>query len=76
MKKSKQHIFKIQRPLMSTGNNPPYMLYNESRSITRYIPADMIDDIWPGNEVKIYVRGHIDDKGKLHIDKRVKNQSW
>lgn len=72
-------IFKIQKPLFST-NGQPYLIYNEDRSIESnnlqigQIPE--IDNLFTDDEVKIYVKGYIDRKNNLVINRKVVSQDW
>ena len=72
-------IFKIQKPLFST-HGQPYLIYNEDRSIETtnlqvgQIPE--IDKLFDKDEVKIYVKGYIDRKNNLVINRKVIGQDW
>ena len=72
-------IFKIQKPLFSTDGKP-YLIYNEDRSIESnnlqvgQIPE--IDNLFTDDEVKIYVKGYIDRKNNLVINRKVVGQDW
>lgn len=71
-----QEIFKIRVPLHSSGENPPLLVYNHSRSI--YFQLDMTDglkDLIAG-KAKIYVLGYIDHNQIFQIINKVEDQRW
>ena len=72
-------IFKIQRPLYSTKGEP-YLIYNQDRTIqTLSLEIGMLpelDNLFKKGEAKIYVKGYIDKKGRLVLNKRVEEQDW
>lgn len=69
----KQEIYKLQRPLMG---GKELLLYNEDKSIISHLPPqkDLLKMF--GNDLKIYVLGHFDQKDIFHIEKQVKQQDW
>ncbi len=72
-------ILKIQKPIISTVGQP-YLIYNKDRTIQTdslevgQIPE--IDNLFNEDELKIYVRGYIDRKGNLVINRKVEEQDW
>lgn len=69
-------IFKIQKPLYG---GTEYLLYNKDRTIITNSLA--IGDIPEIDEVfehtnKIYVKGYIDRKHQIVLNKIVKEQDW
>lgn len=72
-------IFKIQKPLFSSGKQT-YLIYNEDRSImSQNLEIGQIkevDSMFNKNELKVYVKGYIDKKGNLVINRKVDEQGW
>ena len=72
-------IFKIQKTIASTEGQP-YLIYNKDRSImTQSLEIGVIpelDALFGDEELKIYVKGYIDRKGRLVFNKKVSEQSW
>ena len=72
-------IFKIQKPIFSTQGQP-YLIYNKDRSIESnslevgQIPE--IDSLFNDEDVKIYVKGYIDKKGRISISRKIEEQDW
>ena len=70
-------IFKVQKPLV--GNN--YLIYNKDRSIVNTflkVGEDrefykLFDNF---KENKIYIKGYMDKKGRLILNRRVEGQEW
>lgn len=70
-------IFKIQRPLATNApEHPGFLIYNEDRSIQEIIPYEFLSHVWPGDRLKIYVLGRMDEKGQLFIEEVVDEQDW
>lgn len=70
-------IFKVQKPLV--GNN--YLIYNKDRSIVNTFlkigedrEFDKLFDNFKEN--KIYIKGYMDKKGRLILNRRVEGQEW
>lgn len=62
-------IFKIQKPLMTNGNDEPMaLLYDRSRRVQKLIPWPMIEEFFQPGQLKVYIRGNINRKGQLLID--------
>ena len=72
-------IFKVQRPLFSTGGEY-YLVYNKDKSIlSQNLQVGKnpdFDKLFKEDEYKIYVKGYIDKKENLVINRRVENQDW
>lgn len=72
-------IFKIQKPLFSTDGQP-YLIYNKDRTIQNqsiqvgHMPE--LDEMFDDDEVKIYVKGYIDKKDNIVINRKVGEQDW
>lgn len=72
-------IFKIQKPIMSTEGQP-YLIYNKDRSImTQSLEVGVIpelDALFGKEELKIFIKGYIDRKGRIVFNKKVPEQNW
>ena len=72
-------IFKMQKPVFSSEGET-YLVYNKDRSIMsqslKIGQVKEIDDLFDEDELKIYVKGYIDRKGNLVINKKVETQDW
>ena len=72
-------IFKMQKPIFSSEGDI-YLVYNRDRSIMsqslKIGQVKEIDDLFDEDELKIYVKGYIDRKGNLVINKKVETQDW
>lgn len=72
-------IFKVQRPLFSTDGEY-YLVYNKDKSIVsqnlQVGKNPDFDKLFKGDEYKIYVKGYIDKKENLVINRRVEDQDW
>lgn len=72
-------IFKIQKPLFSTEGQM-YLIYNKDRSVVSQSlevgAIKEIDDFFDEDELKIYVKGYIDKKGNLVINRKIEEQDW
>lgn len=59
-------IWKLQRPLMSTGSMTEILIYNEDRSaLGRIEVGQQWIDQYFGSSPKIYVRGYQNEAGQL-----------
>lgn len=65
-------IFKVQRPIISTGSYE-VLCYNEERSIMgQFPPSKELLDMFEYDEYKIYVTGSYDEKtGKIMIKNKI-----
>lgn len=72
-------IFKMQKPIFSSDEGT-YLVYNKDRSIMsqslKVGQVKEIDGLFDENEVTIYVKGYIDRKDNLVINKKVEMQDW
>ena len=72
-------IFKMQKPIFSSEGDT-YLVYNRDRTIMsqslKIGQVKEIDDLFNEDELKIYVKGYIDRKGNLVINKKVETQDW
>ncbi len=73
-------IFKIQKPLFISKGKEYYLSYNQSKSLMfndiEVGKFEGLDNMFKGNENKIYVEGYLDKQGRLRIKRRVENQEW
>lgn len=69
-------IFKVQRPICSSTNDMPVLIYNKDRSIYSQIPFSQEIAKFMGTDYKIYVRGNINENGIFNIVEKVGNQPW
>lgn len=73
-------IVKIQRPLISTQEDPPVLIYNRSRTHEIEVPYSNVQSMFEppeaiDNPLKIYVKAKM--KGTLlHLGRRVEDQDW
>lgn len=72
MKNKEAILFKIQRPVVFTGDYQ-VLCYNEDRSIMgQFPPSKELLDMFEEGEYKIYVNGDYDEKaGKIIIVSKV-----
>lgn len=72
-------IFKMQKPIFSSEGDT-YLVYNRDRTIMsqslKIGQVKEIDGLFNEDELKIYVKGYIDRKGNLVINKKVETQDW
>lgn len=69
-------IFKVQRPICSSENDTPILIYNKDRSIYHQMPISQEMAKFIGTSYKIYVKGYINSEGILQIVEKVGNQPW
>lgn len=67
-------IFKIQKPLF--GNLENGLIYNEDRSILIMRPFVELQSLFTEDEMKIYVKGFLNEKGILQILEKTEEQEW
>lgn len=62
-------IFKLQRPVFTTGNPNVLYCYNEDRSFEGQFEADpaLIQELF-GDSHKIFVEGTVDQAGQININ--------
>lgn len=72
-------IFKIQKTLYSTDGQT-YLIYNKDRSIQNQSiqvgEMPELDEMFDDDEFKIYVKGYIDRKDNIVINRKVEGQDW
>jgi hypothetical protein len=68
-------IFKIQLAISSSLNDPPALVYNKDRSISKHVPEAEVIDLFNTNEYKIFARGEYVD-GKFINLKRIPDRNW
>ena len=67
-------IFKLQKPV--AYGNGEVLIYNEDKSyMGQNQLSDEVNKLFK-KSLKIYVIGHVDKKGMLHILRRTKSQDW
>lgn len=70
-------IVKIQRPLMTTEGTPPALIYNRSRNIYTQVPFTSVEVLFEPDELKIYVKAHLDKDGQLSLGRKLRpNFDW
>lgn len=69
-------IFKLQRAIVSSEDQPPVLAYNEDRSALGQFPAtpEMLELF--GDEYKIYVDAELSEDGQLEVVEVVEEQDW
>lgn len=69
-------IVKIQRPLMTNGQEKPQaLIYNQDRSVEAMIDYEAYEGMFELYELKIYHYAHMEGT-ILHIDERAPDQDW
>lgn len=70
-------IFKVQKPLNDNSN---YLIYNRERTIVNSslkVGEDKdFDKLFDDLDYKIFVKGYVDKKGRLILNRRVEEQNW
>jgi hypothetical protein len=70
-------IWKVQRAITFTEDQPPILIYNKDRSKMGEIPATPeILDLFDDDEYKIFVQGTIGDTGEIEFEKHVDEEDW
>lgn len=66
---TKPIIFKLQRPIVTSGDPNTLYCYNEDRSFEGQFAADpaLIQELF-GDAYKIFVEGSVDQAGQIHIE--------
>ena len=69
-------IVKIQRPIMTVGEVPKALVYNESRTFERMMPmTPPIEALFNDGSLKVYHKAKVVG-GELHISQRVEDRNW
>ncbi len=68
-------IVKIQKPLMTNGDEPMALIYNQSRSVHIQIPFSRVQHLFDDDEIKIYTKARIFMK-QLIILSKVEDRNW
>jgi hypothetical protein len=68
-------IVKIQKPLESSLEDPPALVYNEDGSYEEFVKFSEGLRMAMGDRLKIYVEATVED-GKLRLIQEVPAQSW
>lgn len=66
-------IYKIQRSLYHKSK---VLVYDKEREFFGELPITPDIELILGIEYKIYVRGYVDENGKLNIIRKTKPQTW
>lgn len=70
-------VVKIQRPLMTNLEQPQVLIYDKERTVVRQRPLEELQQLFIGNEVKIYHRAFYDPiSNVLEIAERVDPPGW
>lgn len=69
-------IVKIQRPLMTNGEEPMALLYDRDRTFQVQVPLSHVEQLFKGNEVKAYCRAELDEDGLLRLGKKIRCNSF
>lgn len=73
---SEIQIWKLQKPLFTTGGYNDILAYTEGKKKTAVVPvADEDIDFLFGDEPKVYVRARI-KRGNLQILEIIEEQDW
>lgn len=69
-------IFKVQKPVVGET----YLIYNKDRTIVNN-SLEVGDDkdfnkLFDDLDNKIFVKGYVDKKGRLILNRRVEEQNW
>ena len=69
-------IFKVQKPVVGET----YLIYNKDRTIVNNsleVGDDKdFDKLFDDLDNKIFVKGYVDKKGRLILNRRVEEQNW
>lgn len=71
-------IVKVQKPLMSTEHDAPWLIYDRFKTVIAKTPGSQIpEDIkkWMGNDYKAYFDATL-TLGNWKINKRVSPKTW
>lgn len=71
----KPRIFKLQRSIIAPGATT-ILAYDERREYQGEFPMDATVKKLMGRDLKIYVRGTINDAGQIEVIERVSEQKW
>jgi hypothetical protein len=71
-------VFKVQRPLMSTGSMTEILVYNEDRTIDSQteIGPKAMKELFQEGEYKIFVRGKLWDDGRIYFHEILADRDW
>ena len=71
-------IFKVQKPLNDNEGN--YLIYNKDRTIVNTFlkvgDNKEFDKLFSDLDYVIFVKGYINKKGKMILNRKVKKQNW
>ncbi len=68
-------IVKIQRPLESTLDTAPALIYNQDKSVFFYTEFTPVLALAMGSKLKVYCEAEIQGKG-IRIIREVESQPW
>jgi hypothetical protein len=69
-------IVKIQIPLITNGQDPQALIYNQYRDIRVEVPVGQVLPLFDKGEFKIYHHATLDNLNWLVIGNRAPDQSW
>jgi hypothetical protein len=69
-------IVKIQRPLMTNGDEPMALIYSKDRYVEYMCPFHQVEELFGMDEQKIYHHAVLGKGRKLLINKRAPDQDW
>jgi hypothetical protein len=73
----KPEIWKVQRAITSSEEQPPILIYNKDRSKQGEIPATSgILKLFNDDEYKIFIQGTIGNDGQIEFEKHVDEEDW
>lgn len=68
-------IVKIQRPLESSQETPPALVYNQDKTYKAFVPFDEGLRALMGDDLKIYAEVEIEEEG-IGIVRIISPQAW
>lgn len=60
-------IVKIQRPLMTNGDEPMALIYDRTKEFTSFVPLAWVESLFDVNDVKIYADVNFREDGQLEV---------
>lgn len=68
-------IVKIQRPLMTNGDEPMALIYNQSKTHMVHVPLSTVESMFEEGEQKIYAKARMVGT-TLHIRSKTEPRDW
>lgn len=69
-------ILKVQVPLASNQDNPPCLVYDESRTLMTELHIDPSGLLWLQGDPKMYVKARLWLDGTMQLVERVEDREW